>query len=114
MASLESLYVTLSRAKEHVQVYTDNQECWQDLVKQSDSGKTAHDLLHWESDRETLTGNRLLGTASPLDKTALGRRVLAANGLEGDTMARFIAAGKKYPSPYVALPVWTRRGKEAG
>lgn len=29
-------------------------------------------------------------------------------------MARFIAAGKKYPTPYVALPVWTRQGREAG
>lgn len=114
MASLESTYVTLSRAKEHVQVYTDNFEDWQQQVRQSDGGKTAHDLLHEKSDRESDTGNRLLATASRLDKTALGRRVLAENGLEGETMARFIAAGKKYPSPYVALPVWTRHGKEAG
>ncbi|HAY0260912.1 TPA: conjugative transfer relaxase/helicase TraI [Escherichia coli] len=114
MASLESTYVTLSRAKEHVQVYTDNLEDWQQQVRQSDGGKTAHDLLHEKSDRESDTGNRLLATASRLDKTALGRRVLAENGLEGETMARFIAAGKKYPTPYVALPVWTRHGKEAG
>ncbi|EIP4524503.1 AAA family ATPase [Salmonella enterica] len=114
MASLESTYVTLSRAKEHVQVYTDNLARWQSLVQQSDGGKTAHDLLHQKSDHESDTGNRLLATASPLDKTALGRRVLAENGLEGDTMARFIAAGKKYPAPYVALPAWTRHGKEAG
>ncbi|EMD8585480.1 conjugative transfer relaxase/helicase TraI [Escherichia coli] len=114
MASLESTYVTLSRAKEHIQVYTDNLEDWQQQVRQSDGGKTAHDLLHEKSDRESDTGNRLLATASRLDKTALGRRVLAENGLGGETMARFIAAGKKYPSPYVALPVWTRHGKEAG
>ncbi|EGX8917335.1 conjugative transfer relaxase/helicase TraI [Salmonella enterica subsp. enterica serovar Anatum] len=114
MASLESTYVTLSRAKEHVQVYTDNLEDWQQQVRQSDGGKTAHDLLHEKSDRESDNGNRLLATASRLDKTALGRRVLAENGLEGETMARFIAAGKKYPAPYVALPVWTRHGKEAG
>ncbi|WP_208480152.1 conjugative transfer relaxase/helicase TraI [Escherichia coli] len=114
MASLESTYVTLSRAKEHVQVYTDNLEDWQQQVRQTDGGKTAHGLLHEKSDRESDTGNRLLATASRLDKTALGRRVLAENGLEGETMARFIAAGKKYPSPYVALPVWTRHGKEAG
>ncbi|MBJ9048934.1 conjugative transfer relaxase/helicase TraI [Citrobacter braakii] len=114
MASLKSTYVTLSRAKEHVQVYTDNLEDWQQQVRQSDGGKTAHDLLHEKSDRESDTGNRLLATASRLDKTALGRRVLAENGLEGETMARFIAAGKKYPAPYVALPVWTRHGKEAG
>ncbi|EBO4933624.1 conjugative transfer relaxase/helicase TraI [Salmonella enterica] len=114
MASLESTYVTLSRAKEHVQVYTDNLQDWQQQVRQSDGGKTAHDLLHEKSDRESDTGNRLLATASRLDKTALGRRVLAENGLEGETMARFIAAGKKYPAPYVALPAWTRHGKEAG
>ncbi|EDV5429270.1 conjugative transfer relaxase/helicase TraI [Salmonella enterica subsp. enterica] len=114
MASLESLYVTLSRAKEHVQVFTDNLERWRQLVQQSDGGKTAHDLLHLESDRDAATGNRLLATASRLDKTALGRRVLAENGLEGETMARFIAAGKKYPTPYVALPAWTRHGQEAG
>ncbi|HEN1206935.1 TPA: conjugative transfer relaxase/helicase TraI [Escherichia coli] len=114
MASLESLYVTLSRAKEHVQVFTDNLERWRQLVQQSDGGKTAHDLLHQESDRDAATGNRLLATASRLDKTALGRRVLAENDLEGETMARFIAAGKKYPTPYVALPAWTRHGKEAG
>lgn len=114
MASLESTYVTLSRAKEHVQVYTDNLEDWQQQVRQSDGGKTAHALLHEKSDRESDTGNRLLATASRLDKTALGRRVLAENGLEGETMARFIAAGKKYPAPYVALPVWNRHGKEAG
>ncbi|HEF0975476.1 TPA: conjugative relaxase [Escherichia coli] len=114
MASLESLYVTLSRAKEHVQVFTDNLARWQQLIQQSDSGKTAHDLLHQKSDREAATGSRLLATASRLDKTVLGRRVLAENGLEGETMARFIAAGRKYPTPCMALPAWTRHGKEAG
>lgn len=114
MASIESCYVTLSRAKEHVQVFTDNLERWQQLVQQSDGGKTAHDLLHQESDRDAATGNRLLSTASRLDKTVLGRRILAENGLEGETMARFIAASRKYPTPYVALPAWTCHGNEAG
>ncbi|EHA2591291.1 conjugative transfer relaxase/helicase TraI [Salmonella enterica] len=114
MASLESTYVTLSRAKEHVQVYTDDLAGWSADARHSNAGQTAHDLLHQKSDHESDTGNRLLATASRLDKTALGRRVLAENGLEGETMARFIAAGKKYPSPYVALPAWTRHGKAAG
>ncbi|ENE8081240.1 conjugative transfer relaxase/helicase TraI [Salmonella enterica] len=114
MASLESTYVTLSRAKEHVQVYTDDLAGWSADARHSNAGQTAHDLLHQKSDHESDTGNRLLATASRLDKTALGRKVLAENGLEGETMARFIAAGKKYPSPYVALPAWTRHGKEAG
>lgn len=114
MASLESTYVTLSRAKEHVQVYTDDLAGWRADARHSNAGQTAHDLLHQKSDHESDTGNRLLATASRLDKTALGRRVLAENGLEGETMARFIAAGKKYPTPYVALPAWTRHGKDAG
>lgn len=114
MASLESTYVTLSRAKEHVQVYTDDLAGWSGDARHSNAGQTAHDLLHQKSDHESDTGNRLLATASRLDKTALGRRVLAENGLEGETMARFIAAGRKYPTPYVALPAWTRHGKEAG
>ena len=70
--------------------------------------------LHSDEALQAFTGNRLLATASRLDKTALGRRVLAENGLEGETMARFIAAGRKYPTPYVALPAWTRHGKAAG
>ncbi|ECA0362721.1 conjugative transfer relaxase/helicase TraI [Salmonella enterica subsp. enterica serovar Tchad] len=114
MASLESTYVTLSRAKEHVQVYTDDLAGWSTDARLSNAGQTAHDLLHQKSDHESDTGNRLLATASRLDKTALGRRILAENGLEGETMARFIAAGRKYPTPYVALPAWTRHGKEAG
>ena len=114
MASLESTYVTLSRAKEHVQVYTDDLAGWSADARHSNAGQTAHDLLHQKSDHDSDTGNRQLTTASRLDKTALGRRVLAENGLEGETMARFIAAGKKYPTPYVALPAWTRHGKEAG
>lgn len=114
MASLESTYVTLSRAKEHVQVYTDDLAGWSTDARHSNAGQTAHDLLHQKSDHESDTGNRLLATASRLDKTALGRRVLAENDLEGETMARFIAAGRKYPTPYVALPAWTRHGKEAG
>lgn len=114
MASLESTYVTLSRAKEHVQVYTDDLAGWSTDARHSNAGQTAHDLLHQKSDHESDTGNRLLATASRLDKTALGRRVLAENGLEGETMARFIAASRKYPTPYVALPAWTRHGKEAG
>lgn len=114
MASLESTYVTLSRAKEHVQIYTDDLAGWRADARHSNAGQTAHDLLHQKSDHESDTGNRLLATASRLDKTALGRQVLAENGLKGETMARFIAAGRKYPTPFVALPAWTRHGKEAG
>ncbi len=32
----------------------------------------------------------------------------------GDSPARFIAPGRKYPQPYVALPAFDRNGKSAG
>lgn len=64
MASLESTYVTLSRAKEHMQVYTDNLAGWRADARHSNAGQTAHDLLHQKSDHESDTGNRLLATAS--------------------------------------------------
>lgn len=52
MASLESTYVTLSRAKEHVQVYTDDLAGWSADARHSNAGQTAHDLLHMLSDRK--------------------------------------------------------------
>lgn len=82
-----------------MQVYTDDLAGWSADARHSNAGQTAHDLLHQKSDHESDTGNRLLATASRLDKTALGRRVLAENGLEGETMARFIAAGKNTRHP---------------
>ncbi|WP_279465768.1 conjugative transfer relaxase/helicase TraI domain-containing protein, partial [Escherichia coli] len=46
---------------------------------------------------------------------AAGRAVLRQAGLAGgDSPARFIAPGRKYPQPYVALPAFDRNGKSAG
>lgn len=56
MVSLESTYVTLSRAKEHVQVYTDDLAGWSTDARHSNAGQTAHDLLHQKSDHESDTG----------------------------------------------------------
>ncbi|MEW8844349.1 conjugal transfer protein TraG N-terminal domain-containing protein [Escherichia coli] len=67
-----------------------------------------------------------LATTSSMEKQRLahvsighvamaGRAVLRQAGLAGgDSPARFIAPGRKYPQPYVALPAFDRNGKSAG
>ncbi len=45
-----------------------------------------------------------------------GRACRSSSGgaCRGDSPARFIAPGRKYPQPYVALPAFDRNGKSAG
>lgn len=114
MATQEGGYVTLSRAKEHVQVYTDNREGWLNTLNKQANQHTAHDLLHHADDKSAQVAERLLATATPLQDTALGRKLLDTSGLAGESMAHFIAPGKKYPSPHIALPVWDSNGNRAG
>ncbi len=59
--------------------------------------------------------HRVQQTARELRDVAAGRAVLRQAGLAGgDSPARFIAPGRKYPQPYVALPAFDRNGKSAG
>ncbi|EEX1945242.1 hypothetical protein D3N41_004680, partial [Escherichia coli] len=54
-------------------------------------------------------------TARELRDVVAGRAVLRQARLAGgDSPARFIAPGRKYPQPYVALPAFDRNGKSAG
>ncbi len=115
MATREAGYVTLSRAKEHVQVYTDDREGWLKQLDHQAERHSAHDLLHHDADRAAQVADRLLSTATPLADTPLGRKLLQTRGVEaGESMAKFIAPGKKYPQPHIALPVWDSNGKRAG
>ncbi|EKQ1971299.1 conjugative transfer relaxase/helicase TraI [Salmonella enterica] len=76
---------------------------------------TAHDVLEPKSEREMMNAERLFSTARELRDVAAGRAVLRNAGLaQGDSRARFIAPGRKYPQPYVALPAFDRNGKSAG
>ncbi|MHA6427633.1 conjugative transfer relaxase/helicase TraI domain-containing protein [Escherichia coli] len=45
-----------------------------------------------------------------------GRPCRSSSGgtCRGDSLARFIAPGRKYPQPYVAQPAFDRNGKSAG
>lgn len=115
MATSESGYVTLSRAKEHVQVYTDDREGWLKQLDFQAERHSAHDLLHHDADRQAQMAERMLSTATPLTDTPFGRKLLQNGGVEaGESMAKFIAPGKKYPQPHIALPVWDSNGKRAG
>lgn len=115
MASFESAYVALSRMKQHVQVYTDNRQGWTDAINNAVQKGTAHDVFEPKPDREVMNAERLFSTARELRDVAAGRAVLRQAGLAGgDTPARFIAPGRKYPQPYVALPAFDRNGKSAG
>lgn len=115
MAGFESAYVALSRMKQHVQVYTDNRQGWTDAINNAVQKGTAHDVLEPKPDREVMNAQRLFSTARELRDVAAGRAVLRQAGLAGgDSPARFIAPGRKYPQPYVALPAFDRNGKSAG
>ncbi|WP_447867711.1 conjugative transfer relaxase/helicase TraI [Rahnella bonaserana] len=115
MATREAGYVTLSRAKEHVQVFTDDREGWLKQLDRQAGRHSAHDLLHHDTDRAAQVAEKLLSTATPLQDTPLGRKLLQTSGVEGgESMAKFIAPGKKYPQPHIALPVWDSNGKRAG
>ncbi|EOJ3568629.1 conjugative transfer relaxase/helicase TraI [Escherichia coli] len=115
MAGFESAYVALSRMKQHVQVYTDNRQGWTDAINNAVQKGTAHDVFEPKLDREVMNAERLFSTARELRDVAAGRAVLRQAGLAGgDSPARFIAPGRKYPQPYVALPAFDRNGRSAG
>ncbi|EMR3689096.1 conjugative relaxase [Escherichia coli] len=107
--------VALSRMKQHVQVYTDNRQGWTDAINNAVQKGTAHDVFEPKPDREVMNAERLFSTARELRDVAAGRAVLRQAGLAGgDSPARFIAPGRKYPQPYVALPAFDRNGRSAG
>lgn len=115
MAGFESAYVALSRMKQHVQVYTDDRQGWTDAINRAAQKGTAHDVLEPKADREVMNAERLFSTARELRDVAAGGAVLRNAGLAlGDSRARFVAPGRKYPQPYVVLPAFDRNGKSAG
>ncbi|KIC86409.1 conjugative transfer relaxase/helicase TraI [Pantoea agglomerans] len=107
MAALDSTYVELSRAKEHVQTYFDNLSGWAAKVE-SKSGRrqTVHDVLmraeDVRADREMQTWDKSL----PVSGTRLADRV--DQDLTAD--ARFMA-GK---TPEMLWPVINEHGRQRG
>ena len=115
MVSFESVYVALSRAKQHIQVYTDNRTGWVAATGKTRQNGSAHDVVEPRDERAVQNALRLMGQASPLQEVAVGRALLRQSGLQdGQSMARYIAPGRKYPQPHVALPAFDDNGKAAG
>lgn len=109
LATLRETYVALSRAKEHIQIYTDNLARWLERVSGSSDRPTAHDILLSEKERMTALARRLWKEAKPLKKMACDPLIQHLPGVCRE--ARVIPAGKKYPSPHIALPVFGPAGK---
>ena len=94
MVSFESVYVALSRSKQHVQVYTDNREGWVSAMGKTQAHRNAHDVLAPRDERTVNNAERLMRQATPLPEVAVGRALLKQSGLqEGQSLARFIAPG---------------------
>jgi len=114
MATRRAFYITASRAKEHVQIYTDGKKDWTKAVTKPERDiKTAHDALAPETQRQQAKAIWAMG--QPLTKTAIGRAWVRHQGMgEASLTAKVIPATRRFPEPALALPVYDNNGKIAG
>lgn len=114
MATRRAFYITASRAKEHVQIYTDGKKDWTKAVTKPERDiKTAHDALAPETQRQQAKAIWAMG--QPLTKTAIGRAWVRHQDMgEASLTAKVIPATRRFPEPALALPVYDNNGKSAG
>lgn len=114
MSGMRAFYINASRARDHVQIYTDGLRDWMDTLQEKDKGPaTAHDALKPESERAQARSIWAMG--QPVGKTAIGRTYLREQNLKDNPItARIIPPTKKYPMPHLALPAYDGNGKTAG
>ncbi|AGN88311.1 MobF family relaxase [Enterobacter sp. R4-368] len=114
MATRRAFYISVSRAKKHVQVYTDGLEKWVAAIKRQEFDfKTAHDALTPETERRQAKVIWAMG--QPVGKTAIGRAWAKHEALGGHSLtARVIPSTKRFPAPALALPLYDNNGKSAG
>lgn len=76
MASQDSAYVALSRAKQHVQLYVDDLEGWQRQVEKHTGGReTVHDVLLRADDAAAQAAVRDFESGRPAGETRLAGRL---------------------------------------
>lgn len=76
MASQDSAYVALSRAKQHVQLYVDDLEGWQRQVEKHTGGReTVHDVLLRADDAAAQAAVRAFEAGRPAGETRLASRL---------------------------------------
>jgi conjugative transfer relaxase protein TraI len=106
LATLQDAYVAFSRAKEHVQVYSDNPDKWARKVSKSAERATAHDLVHLQEDRKTAVAVELWKGATQISQTLLEN--------PGNLNARWMGSTQKHPQPSLLLPTFDRAGHQVG
>ncbi|MEB7559574.1 conjugal transfer protein TraI [Kluyvera cryocrescens] len=114
LATLRAFYITASRAKEHVQIYSDGVGKWLDAVKSPDREiKTAHDVLKPETQRQQAKVIWAMG--QPAGRTAIGRTWIKHQGLPADALnVKIIPATRRHPEPAAAIRLFDQNGKNAG
>ncbi|MDN2488169.1 conjugative relaxase [Kosakonia sacchari] len=114
MATRRAFYISVSRAKKHVQVYTDGLEKWVAAIKRQEFDfKTAHDALSPETERRQ--AKVIWSMGQPVGKTAIGRAWAKHEALGSHSLtARVIPSTKRFPEPALALPLYDNNGKSAG
>jgi hypothetical protein len=104
--------VTLSRAKEHVQVYTDNLAAGVPMPG-TQMPVRLPTICCTRKAITSLTPVTACWPPPPRWIKPLGRRVLAENGLEGETMARFYCCRQEIPDT-VCGPAGLDPSRESG
>lgn len=114
LATRRAFYISASRAKEHVQIYTDGKADWVKAVTSPERDiKTAHDALQPETQRKQAKAIWAMG--QPVTKTAIGRAWVRHQGMgDASLTAKVIPATRRFPEPALALPVYDNNGKSAG
>lgn len=114
LASRRAFYISTSRVKEHVQIYTDNKADWVKAIKTPERDiKTAHDALAPETQRKQAKAIWAMG--QPVNKTAIGRAWVRHQGMQDASLtAKIIPATRRFPEPALALPVYDNNGRSAG
>ncbi|WP_312775339.1 conjugative transfer relaxase/helicase TraI domain-containing protein [Atlantibacter hermannii] len=114
LATRRAFYISASRAKEHVQIYTDGKADWTKALTMPEREiKTAHDALAPETQRQQAKAIWAMG--HPVLKTAIGRAWVRHQGMgDASLTAKIIPATRRFPEPALALPVYDNNGKSAG
>lgn len=114
MSGARAFYINVSRAKDHVQIITDDRAGWtKTFGGRKNEPATAHDALMPEPERVQARQIWAMGQAA--SKTVIGRAFLRSNGLRASPVtARIIPPTRKFPEPHLALPVYDGNGKAAG
>lgn len=114
LATRRAFYISASRVKEHVQIYTDGKADWVKAIKTPEHDiKTAHDALAPETQRKQAKAIWAMG--QPVNKTAIGRAWVRHQGMQDASLtAKIIPATRRFPEPALALPVYDNNGRSAG